>query len=199
MEQKRSNNGVPQDSKCNSKCELPTIRNKTSTSMNHSCWEGHKNEQKFLEALVNFMVESWAVVCQIREKYGLAAEYQLSSTEISRRIDDVSKKLELKLNEVQMLERQKTSLLSKSVASSVAIKPGQRPPQRIQPVFSNAGMNRTPSRSCLAVGRKLQFSGSPQKTPSFSSSLNDPCPPSCHFKDATGNFTNISSNYTFQN
>lgn len=46
---------------------------KSTKSINHSCWEGYSNNTKFMEALADFMNQSWSIVCQIRERNGLNA------------------------------------------------------------------------------------------------------------------------------
>ncbi|CAG9761460.1 unnamed protein product [Ceutorhynchus assimilis] len=116
----------------------PTCKNKQSTqipskttkAMNHSAWEGHSNEKKFMDALTNLMNESWMVVCQMREKSGLNAQYQMSTTEIAKRIDDISRKLEEKYREVAALEERKSKLLNKTSTRGVgtpARQPGYPP------------------------------------------------------------------------
>lgn len=45
-----------------------------SKAINHGVWQGNANQAKFVDALTNFMTESWTVVCQVREKHGLNAE-----------------------------------------------------------------------------------------------------------------------------
>lgn len=104
----------------------PTMA-KSTKSINHSCWEGCSNSTKFMEALADFMNQSWSIVCQIRERNGLNASCkfdlkkkycflilcivdEMSSTEIQRRIQDVSKKLAEKYKEVEHLESQKAQL-----------------------------------------------------------------------------------------
>lgn len=98
---------------------------KSTKSINHSCW--NSNNTKFMEALADFMNQSWSIVCQIRERNGLSASCrfvlksyyffyfyalldEMSSTEIQRRIQDVSKKLAEKYKEVEQLESQKAHL-----------------------------------------------------------------------------------------
>ncbi|KAL1517552.1 hypothetical protein ABEB36_001302 [Hypothenemus hampei] len=129
---------------------------KTSKSINHSAWEDHPNEKKFMDALTNFMTHSWAMVCQIRERNGLSPSYEMSSDEIARRIQDVSKKLEEKYKEVEALENQKAKLINKSPISNGSIS-----------VFPSKQGDGTISSSARSRNRKT------------GNATGSPCPPSC--------------------
>lgn len=64
------------ESRCNAyRAKYPKTENMSeSKAINHGVWQGNANHVKFVDALTNFMNESWTVVCQVREKHGLNAE-----------------------------------------------------------------------------------------------------------------------------